>query len=164
MWKSLLGAALAVVIGSAAPAQTIADEDLAISKGAVKAFVSGKTVRTYTRKHGNRIEYFAPNGKIYVWPARLNLLVGTWRICDREAKLVDPKTKKVKAMKLASVCRKLPVASNPNQEWNSPWATYKPTIQEYVKGDLFSLTGRTDAPYPMGKRSTPFSYYQSKIK
>lgn len=157
---------ISVILSLATPAfaQNVADADLTISKSAVKKFVSGKTIRTYTRKQGNRIEYFAPNGKIYVWPARLNLIIGTWAVCDREAKMVDPTTQKVKEMKLASICRKLPVEGNPDQTWNSPWATYKPTIQEYQAGDLFDLSGRTDAPYPMGKRSEPFAYFIKKIE
>ena len=145
-------------------AQQVSDEVLAMKPAQVKKVISGMTIRTYTRKHGNRIEYFAPNGKVYFWPARMDMIIGTWKVCTKTAKLADPKTQKVKDIKLAAICRKLPVPQAPNQTLETVWVSYQPAIRETAKGDIFNLSSRTNAPYPMGKRDQGFAYYLKKVE
>lgn len=164
MKKLILLAFSIMLVAGPSAAQQVSDEDLATRPATVKKLVSGQTIRTYTRNHGNRIEYFAPNGKVYVWPARMQMITGTWKTCTKTAKLADPKTQKVKDLKLAAICRKLPTSTAPDQTWDSIWATYKYNIREQVAGDLFKLSTRTGAPYALGKRDEGFAYYVKKVE
>ena len=144
-------------------AQDVTDEELAVTPAQFKAAVSGRTVRTYSQEDGNLVEYFAPNGKVYVWPARANLLIGTWAPCSKDAALVDASGQK-KPLKIASICRTLPNPEGGTQTWNTTWVIYGRQIVERAEGDIFSLSKRTDAPYAMGKRSVDFKGLQANIK
>jgi hypothetical protein len=139
------------------------DKDLAVTPAQFKAVVSGRTVRTYSEEHGNLVEYFASNGKVYVWPAKSNMLIGTWKPCTEDGALQDPNGQE-KAIKIAAICRTLPNPKGGTQTWNSTWVTYGKQIVERAEGDIFSLSKRTEAPYWMGKRSVNFKGLQANIK
>lgn len=161
----LFGTALALtVLTTPLTAQTVSDADLAVTSSQFKATVSGKTVRTYSQRNGNRIEYFATNGKVYVWPARMQLLIGTWKPCTQDMQVMDTATGTTKPVKIASICRTLPNPNGGTQTWNSTWPVYGKQIVERADGDLFGLSQRADAPYAMGKRSLPFAKVQANIK
>jgi len=144
-------------------AQDVTDQELAVTPAQFKAVVSGRTVRTYSEEDGNLVEYFASNGKVYVWPARANMLIGTWKPCTKDAALVDDSGQK-KPLKIAAICRTLPNPEGGTQTWNSTWVVFGRQIVERAEGDIFSLSKRTGAPYGMGKRSVDFKGLQANIK
>jgi hypothetical protein len=153
----------ALTFTTPAMAQFASDEDLAVTPAQFKAAVSGRTVRTYSQEDGNRVEYFDPNGKVYVWPARAHLLVGTWKPCSQDLIAVDDSGQQ-KPVEIASICRVLPDPDGGTQTWNSTWVIYGKLIVERAEGDIFSLSKRTGAPYGMGKRSVDFKGLQANIK
>jgi hypothetical protein len=144
-------------------AQFASDEDLAVTPAQFRAAVSGRTVRTYSEEFGNRVEYFDPNGKVYVWPERAHLLVGTRKPCSQYLIAVDNSGQQ-KPVEIASICRVLPDPDGGTQTWNSTWVVFGRQIVERAEGDIFSLSKRTDAPYWMGKRSVDFKGLQANIK
>lgn len=144
-------------------AQLASDEDLAVTPAQFKAAVSGRTVRTYSQEDGNLVEYFASNGKVYVWPARSNLVIGTWEPCRQDIEVMDS-SGQMKSVKVGSICRTFPKQGGGTKTWNSWWPTYGKLIVERAEGDIFSLSKRTDAPYGMGKRSVDFKGLQANIK
>lgn len=164
--RLLLAAAilgLGAMLGAPLAAQGVSDADLAITTKALKAQIVGKTVRTHTYETGQRIEYFAPDGTVYVWPARRNLLIGSWKTCSQEHQIYDVATGTTTPITLATICRTLPKPGGGTQTWNSPGASYLKTVLETAQGDLFGLAALREAPYPMGKRTTDFAYLQRQI-
>jgi len=153
----------ALTLATPVMAQFATDEDLAVTPAQFKAAVSGRTVRTYSQELGNRVEYFDPGGKVYVWPARANLLIGTWKPCSQDLVAVDASGQE-KPVKVASICRVLPNPDGGTQTWNSTWVIYGKQIVERAEGDIFSLSQRTEAPYGMGKRSVDFEGLQANIR
>ncbi|MCA3481985.1 MAG: hypothetical protein IOD00_15390 [Rhodobacter sp.] len=153
----------ALTLATPVMAQFVTDEDLAVTPAQFKAAVSGRTVRTYSQELVNRVEYFDPGGKVYVWPARANLLIGTWKPCSQDLVAVDASGQE-KPVKIASICRVLPNPDGGTQTWNSTWVIYGKQIVERAEGDIFSLSQRTEAPYGMGKRSVDFEGLQANIR
>jgi hypothetical protein len=147
-------------------AQGVSDQDVSIRPAQLKAYLSGKTIRTYNRSViGNMITYFAPNGKMYIWPPRRDVLTtGTWKACSQEATMVDAQTNKVKKIKLAAICRTVK-GNGKTTKLDISWIEFKEMIRETEKGDAFSLANKSQrAPYVMGKRSVDFAYLRRKIK
>lgn len=166
MNKFIMFVSMLLFWATASVSQTVSNEELAVRPVQVKAFLSGKTIRTYNRNGlGNMITYFAPNGTMYIWPPRRAVLTtGTWNACSKDASMVDAKTKKVQKIKLATVCRVIK-ANGKSSNFDIGWIGFKKMIQEYEVGDVFSLadsSGKT--PYAMGKRSVDFAYLRRKIK
>lgn len=146
-------------------AQGVSDKDLSTKPTTVKSFITGKTIRTYGGQLQNTVEYFAPNGKVYLWSSRRRMAIGTWRICSEEVKKINKKTMAAQSIKVASICRTFPTGNGKSVPFNTVWATsYKPLMQEHAKGDIFGLANRKKEPFVLGVRSDKFSYILNRAK
>lgn len=123
----------------------------------VKSYYAGNTVMTYNKPYGTQVEYFAPNGKTYLWyPGNRAIVRGEWKVnkgkdgfpqtCFRyQANSVNPYTKV------------------PGGQWQCAQSIYIMfTDIQRVKGDALGLS--KGLPFKLSKRKTSFKKLAKKAK
>lgn len=160
--KALIGALL--VLATPVMGQVANPDDVKISASAMKRQISGMTVRSYSDDNGQAIEFYAKNGDVYLWlGGGAKLLIGKWKTCTKKGQMVGNVANSVKDVTVSAICRTLPKPGGGTQNFDTPWVSFGPSIQETAKGDLFKLAELRESPYPMGTRKTDFAYLQKQI-
>ena len=121
------------------------------------AHLADKTVRTYSPAYGNQIEYFAPDGRAYLWfPGNSRPVPSRWRLEHFVFRY--------------KICFQYPnssydaVTKEPGGKWECQYLyRYAGRIVEITKTDIFNLaSGRV--PYKLPPQNLDFATLQARIK
>ena len=113
--------------------------------------IAGKTFRSWSPSHGSQIEYMAPGGRSYLWyPGN---------------RVVLPGLRKTGAIQgIPAICFLYgdntynPVTAQPGGRWQCrPESLWARTQVEAVAGDVFSLSRRSAAPFPLPRENIPMA-------
>lgn len=157
----------AVPRGSSLPSAAADPEIVAASFG-------DRTILTHSAQHGTQVEYIAANGDSFLWyPGNDAILRGSFAVLweNASAEIDDPQEGRYRGqVKLNYVCFRYGVNTyNPatghrggGYECGS-YAQQRMTIRETRKGDVFGLSTRSSAPFPLGRESQTIAALQKRV-
>jgi hypothetical protein len=104
--------------------------------GDIAALFPGKTGLAYDFFHGNQVEYYAPDGKSFLWyPGNTKIVTGDWQVRDQE------------------ICFKYesssvnPATGKPGGDFDcEPLATAEANRLDTAEGDVFHLGSSSSVP------------------
>lgn len=117
---------------------------------------AGKTAMTYSNQHGTQVEYFAPDGRSFLWyPGNLTIVPSFWKIQDRGIILEN------------GICWKYPSTSyNPATARDGGSWECRPVSRHWVidfaEGDVFDLSHRRLVPYRLPRKRTSIERLQKQ--
>lgn len=128
----------------------------------VAAFFGDRTILTYSAQHGTQVEYIAANGETFLWyPGNDAILRGQFAVLweNASAEIDDPQEGRYRGqVKLNYVCFRYggntynPATGHRGGGYEcGAYAQQRMTMKETRKGDVFGLSSRSSAPFPLGR-------------
>lgn len=138
-----------------------------------KDIIAGSTAYFFEAQHGTQIEYYAENGRLYLWyPGNRRIVQGAWKV--EKTKSCGPGADgfyACKTLNTPSVCYKYPSNSyNPVTQRAGghfeceTFKSHRATLQERVDGDIFGLSKSKRVPFRLGRAVTSFNDITAKIQ
>lgn len=140
----------------------------------VAAAFGDRTVLTHSAQHGTQVEYIAANGDSFLWyPGNDAILRGSFAVLweNASAEIDDPREGRYRGqVKLNYVCFRYGANTyNPagghrggGYECGS-YAQQRMTVKETRKGDVFGLSTRSSAPFPLGREAQTIAALQKRV-
>jgi len=139
----------------------------------VAAFLGDRTILTHSAQHGTQVEYIAGNGETFLWyPGNDAILRGQFAVLweNASAEIDDPREGRYRGqVKLNYVCFRYggntynPATGHRGGGFEcGTYAQQRMTMKETRKGDVFGLSTRGAAPFPLGREAQTIAALQKR--